>query len=615
MKDAFRANMVDRFFNFIVGVAIIAELVLMFANVISRFFFEYSFRGSEELGELALVIIAFIGGAIAYPRGEHVAVEIVYKILPPSWHETLRAVAAWIVVLTSSVAAVLSVQIVFSATIKNMTSVLSINKAWYTLPMIIGFLLITYYGLRRLWSYPRKNSLITGVVSLSVFLLGVMTKPIWVNVLDGGAGLGLTLAVFIVFLFIGVPIGFVLAAGALLYLYVSGTVASTAVALTMQNSLMNFVLLAIPFFVMAGYIMTEGGLSQRLIHFVVSLVGRVRGGLFHVIIVVTYIVSGLSGSKVADVTAVGTTMNETLRRQGYDMGETAAVLASAAIMGETVPPCINMIVLGSISSLSIGTLFVAGLLPAVVMAIVLMILIAIRARMVGMPISAPVSLQEIGRRAIVAIPALIAPVLLVGGIVFGIGTPTEISSSAVVYSILLGLVVYREIDARAIWKLTVDSASMAGMVLFIISTASAFSWSLTIAQVPHEIAEAVIALAGNSATTFMLLSIAVLIVMGAMLEGLPAILIFAPLLLPIAPQFGINPLQLGIVLVLSMGVGNFLPPIGVGAYVCVSVSKTTLDEMMRHFLPYLTALLVGIVLIALVPWFSLVLPRAFDLIK
>jgi len=452
-------------------------------------------------------------------------------------------------------------------------------------------------------------------VSLSVFLLGVMTKPIWVNVLDGGAGLGLTLAVFIVFLFIGVPIGFVLAAGALLYLYVSGTVASTAVALTMQNSLMNFVLLAIPFFVMAGYIMTEGGLSQRLIHFVVSLVGRVRGGLFHVIIVVTYIVSGLSGSKVADVTAVGTTMNETLRRQGYDMGETAAVLASAAIMGETVPPCINMIVLGSISSLSIGTLFVAGLLPAVVMAIVLMILIAIRARMVGMPISAPVSLQEIGRRAIVAIPALIAPVLLVGGIVFGIGTPTEISSSAVVYSILLGLVVYREIDARAIWKLTVDSASMAGMVLFIISTASAFSWSLTIAQVPHEIAEAVIALAGNSATTFMLLSIAVLIVMGAMLEGLPAILIFAPLLLPIAPQFGINPLQLGIVLVLSMGVGNFLPPIGVGAYVCVSVSKTTLDEMMRHFLPYLTALLVGIVLIALVPWFSLVLPRAFDLIK
>jgi tripartite ATP-independent transporter DctM subunit len=359
--------------------------------------------------------------------------------------------------------------------------------------------------------------------------------------------------------------------------------------------------------------MTEGGLSQRLIHFVVSLAGRVRGGLYHVIIVVTYIVSGLSGSKVADVTAVGTTMNETLRREGYDMGETAAVLASAAIMGETVPPCINMIVLGSISTLSIGTLFVAGLLPAVVMAIVLMILIAIRARLVKMPISSPVQPKEILRRALIALPALFAPVLLVGGIVCGIGTPTEISSSAVVYSILLGLV-YREVNLRSIWNIIVDSASMAGMVLFIISTASAFSWSLTIAQVPHEIARAVIALAGKSGTIFMLLSIAVLILMGAILEGLPAILIFAPLLLPIAPRFGIHPLQVGIVLILSMGVGNFLPPIGVGAYVCVSVSKTTLDAMMSRFFPYLVTLLIGLILIALVPWFSLVLPRAFHLI-
>lgn len=465
MKTTLPSSRVDQFFNFLVGAALTAELVLMFSNVVSRFFFHYSFRGSEELGELTLTIIAFIGGAIAYPRGEHVSVEILYKVLPESWHQPLRAVAAWIVVLTSVVAAILSVQIVFITTIKNMTSILGINKACYTLPMIIGFLLIAYYGLRRLAGYPRKITLITGAVSLSVLLLGVVAKPLWAGLLDGNTGLGSTLVIFLVFLFIGVPIGFVLGAGAVFFLYVAGAVSVTAVALTMQNSLMNFVLLAVPFFVMAGYIMTEGGLSERLIHFVVSLVGRVRGGLYHVIIVVTYIVSGLSGSKVADVTAVGTTMNETLRREGYDMGETAAVLASAAIMGETVPPCINMIVLGSISTLSIGALFVAGLLPAVVMAIVLMVLIAIRARVVGMPVSSPVPCKEIRRRALIAIPALFAPLLLVGGIVFGIGTPTEISSSAVVYSILLGLVVYREVSLRGIWKLIVDSASMAGMVV------------------------------------------------------------------------------------------------------------------------------------------------------
>jgi len=401
----------------------------------------------------------------------------------------------------------------------------------------------------------------------------------------------------------------------MIYLFVSGTVATTAVPIAMQNSMMNFVLLAIPFFVMAGYVMTEGGLSRRLISFVMSLVGRVRGGLYHVIIVVTYIVSGLSGSKVADVTAVGTTMNETLRKEGYDPGETAAVLASAAVMGETVPPCINMLVLGSITTLSIGTLFVAGLLPAVVMAVVLMILISIRARMVGMPVSSGVPLKEIGRRSLIAIPALFAPVLLVGGIVAGIGTPTEISTSAVVYSIILGLFVYRELTLRAIWRMIVETASKAGMVLFIVSTASAFSWSLTVAQVPHEIAKLLILVAGSSPTGFMLLSIFVLIVMGAILEGLPAILIFAPLLLPIAPLFGINQVQYGLVLVISMGLGNFLPPIGVGAYVCVAVSKTTLEDMMRHMLPYLVALIIGIIIVALVPWFSLVLPRAFHMIN
>jgi len=234
---------------------------------------------------------------------------------------------------------------------------------------------------------------------------------------------------------------------------------------------------------------------------------------------------------------------------------------------------------------------------------------------VGMPVSSPVPFKEIMRRLVIAIPALIAPVLLVGGIVSGIGTATEISSSTVVYAIILGIAVYRELTLGKLWKIILDTASMSGMVLFIVSTASAFSWSLTVAQVPHEMARILIAISGNSGTVFLLLSITVLIVMGAILEGLPAILIFAPLLLPIAPQFGVNPLQLGILLVLSMGVGNFLPPIGVGAYVCISVSKTTLEDMMRHYFPYLIALLVGIVFIALVPWFSLVLPRAFNLIK
>jgi tripartite ATP-independent transporter DctM subunit len=609
------AGGVDQFFKFIVGVAIIAELVVMFSNVVIRWLFGTSFHGIEEVGELALIVIAFIGGAIAYPRGEHVAVELLFKMLPKRWHESIEVLATWILVGISFIGAVLSIQIVFLTTLANKTSILRISQAWFTLPMIIGLLLLTFYGVQKVWRYPRKKVLMTGALVLIVFLLGMFTQPLWISAFDSKSGLVFTLVAVAFLLFIGIPIGFVLAAGSMLYLYVSKTVDTTAVPIAMQNSMMNFVLLAIPFFVMAGFVMTDGGLSRRLIHFVMSLVGRVRGGLYHVIILVTYIVSGLSGSKVADVTAVGTTMNDTLRKEGYDPGETAAVLASAAVMGETVPPCINMLVLGSISTLSIGTLFVAGIVPAVVMAIVLMILIAIRARLVGMPVSPRVPAKEVGRRAIIAIPALVAPVLLIGGIVAGIGTPTEISTSAVVYSVVLGLFVYRELRLRALWDMAVETAAKAGMVLFIVSNASAFSWSLTVAQVPHEIAGLLISLAGNSTTIFMLLSVFVLIVMGAVLEGLPAILIFAPLLLPIAPQFGINPLQYGLVLILSMGLGNFLPPLGVGAYVCVSVSKTTLEDMMRRMFPYIVALLAGIFIVALVPWFTTVLPKAFHLIN
>jgi len=606
---------IDGFFNFIVGTAILVELIVMFGNVLTRFFLDFSFHGIEEAGELSLMIIAFIGGAIAYPRGDHVAVELIYKILPYRWHSAVEAATNWIIVGISLVGAVLSTQIVFITTLNNKTAILQISQAWYTLPMIVGLLLLTYYGLVKLWFLPRRAVLVTGGILLAVFVAGLFTQSIWMELFDSRTGLGLTLSVVVAFLCLGVPIGFILAGGSILYLFISKTIGPTAVAIGMQNSMMNFVLLAIPFFVMAGYVMTEGGLSYRLVHFVISLVGRIRGGLYHVIIVVTYIVSGLSGSKVADVTAVGTTMNETLRKEGYDPGETAAVLASAAVMGETVPPCINMLVLGSITTLSISTLFVAGLLPALVMAVVLMMLIAIRARMVHLPKSTPVPLREIGRRAIIAIPALVAPVLLVGGIIAGIGTPTEISTSAVVYSVLLGMFLYRELTLPAIWHIVVETASKAGMVLFIVSTASAFSWSLTVAQVPHEIARLLLSVAGTSSIIFMLLSIVVLIIMGAVLEGMPAILIFAPLLLPMAPLFGINPVQFGLVLVISMGLGNFLPPVGVGAYVCVAVSKTTLEEMMRHLVPYIIALLIGILLVAFVPWFSLALPKAFGMIN
>jgi len=424
--------------------------------------------------------------------------------------------------------------------------------------------------------------------------------------------LSVAFAIFALQLLLGVPIGFALLMVTLLYLYTSNIVPLSVVPINMQAGISSFVMLSIPFFVLAGYVMTEGGLSRRLTEFVITLVGRFRGGMLQVVVVCMYIMSGISGSKVADVAAVGTTIKGVMNKEGYDPGETAAVLASCAIMGETVPPSIAMLVLASVTSLSIGTLFVAGLLPAAIMAVCLMVLIYFRsASRAGSTRKA--SLAQITKAGLSAIPALVAPILLIGGIVSGIATPTEVSSTAVVYALILAVIFYRALNAKQFWNVMAKTAAQAGMVLFITSTASTFSWSLTLAKMPQQIA-AWFAFLHGSSWLFMLATIVTLVLMGALLEGLPALLIFGPLLLPMAPLFGVDPLQYGIVIIIAMGMGAFSPPIGVGMFVTCSICDTSMENATRHMVPYLAVLVMGILLVAFIPWFSLIVPKLMGLI-
>jgi len=491
---------------------------------------------------------------------------------------------------------------------------LGINVGWFSLPIVLGQAFLAYFSLQRLWSLPRRYALIVGVCVALAVVFVMSTYSVWVSSVNDAGLLTVTIASLAVLLLIGVPIGFVLQCATVIYLYIKHTVPLTIIPMMMQQGISSFVMLAIPFFIMVGYIMTEGGISRRLTEFIMAVVGRVRGGLLHVIVVVMYVVSGLSGSKVADVAAVGTTMNKVLREHGYDPGESAAVLAASAVMGETVPPSIAMLVLGAITTLSIGTLFIAGLLPAVVMGICIMILIAIRATLKKWRVEKGAGLSEIGRKFLTSIPAFLAPLILIGGIVTGVATPTEVSSTVVVYALILSIVFYRELSVATLWKTLADTASKTGMVLLIIASASAFSWTLTVAQVPYKIGIFMTTMVGSPAI-FMLISIVILIITGAVLEGLPALVVFGPLLLPFAPVFGINPVQYGIVMIICNGIGAFLPPIGMGAYVCCSVCETSIESVTHKILPYLIFIMIGVLLIAFVPWFSLILPRVFGFIK
>jgi tripartite ATP-independent transporter DctM subunit len=601
---------IERLAEVIVVFALLAELGAMFGNVICRAFFHSSLLWSLEIGELALVVMTFVGGAVAYPRNEHMALHAIIQRLPERWHTSIAAFGHWQVFAMALAGAWLSYEMMVSRWGER-TLYLGLSVAWFAVPMIAGMGLLAWFSMLRLRLLPRRRVALSG--ALLALLLAALFSATQLLGPDARAfALPVAFTVFALQLILGVPIGFALLMISLVYLYVSRMVPLSVIPINLQAGISSFVMLSIPFFVLAGYVMTEGGLSKRLTSFIIALVGRMRGGLLQVIVICMYIMSGISGSKVADVAAVGTTMKDVMKKNRYDPGETAAVLASSAIMGETVPPSIAMLVLASVTSLSIGTLFVAGLLPAAVMAVCLMVLIYVRA---GKHPDTPRSYspREIGRAALEAVPALIAPLILIGGIVSGLATPTEVSSTAVVYAILVSVFFYKALSLEGFWRVMVDTSAKAGMVLFITSTASTFSWSLTLAKIPQQIASLLGVLEGSS-WLFMLGTVVTLVLMGALLEGLPALLIFGPLLLPVAPLFGIDPLQYGIVMIIAMGVGAFSPPIGVGMYVTCSICETTMESATRHMLPYLAVLAIGLALVAFVPWFTLIAPRLLHMI-
>jgi tripartite ATP-independent transporter DctM subunit len=322
-----------------------------------------------------------------------------------------------------------------------------------------------------------------------------------------------------------------------------------------------------------------------------------------------YIVSGLSGSKPADVAAVGTVMRDELT-QRHGAGEGAAVLAASAIMGETVPPSIAMLIVGSITNLSIAALFIAGFVPALVMALCLMGLIWLRARRAGSPRIARVPARSMLKAALVAIPPLLMPVIMIVGILMGIATPTEIAAFAVIYGLVLALFIYREMNLRSFVRAVIDTAALTGVLLFIFAAASGFSWTLTVAYLPQRLI-ALLQSMGNNTAIFMVGSIVLLIVVGVLLEGLPSLQVLAPLLLPIAGQIGLSELHYALVLIISMGIGGFMPLAGIGFYVCCAVMRTGIEDASHAMIPYLVMVIIGLLIVAFVPWFALFLPHYF----
>jgi C4-dicarboxylate transporter DctM subunit len=420
-------------------------------------------------------------------------------------------------------------------------------------------------------------------------------------------------AAFLALLLLAVPVAFTVGAAGFLGLWWSDRYPLAIVVQQMFQGVDSFVLLAIPLFVLAGALMETGGIARRLVRFAQALVGWVRGGLAIAVVIAEYIFSGISGSTIADVSAIGSTMIAPMTRAGYKPEDAVSVVAAASAMGILVPPCILMIVIGSIANVSVAALFAAGFVPALVLAAAIVAYIYIEARRGGMAPPRASSLGEVGRSFVAALVPLGLPAIIFGGILGGVVTPTEAAVLAVFYAAIVGLFVYREITWAQLPGILVQSTVVTAAVCFLLGTAAVVAWMLAVQQVPARLAALMTSLAGGPAL-FLVLSALLFIAFGAVLEGLPAVVILLPTFLPVVKQLGIDVVHYSIVVVAATGIGLFLPPIGVGLFIACGIANVSMDRVTRAMLPYVLFLSLGLLAVIFVPWFTLILPRLLKLV-
>ena len=582
-------------------IALVAEVVVLFCGVTARYVFHTPLIWSDELASIIFLWLAMFGAAIAVQRGGHMRLSYLMDRLPASG----RAIAE---VLQ------LGVPLLLAALLLSASLDYSDDQSYIETPAL------GWSGLVRAAAMPTGLAVIGLSAALQLLhhrtwdllagaaLLGVVAVVLWLaSPLLHGIGNWNLLIFFVLLLGAGVlsglPIAFGFSLATIAYLLTTTSTPLSIVVGRMDEGMSSLILLAVPLFVLLGQLMDMTGLARVLVAFLAALVGHVRAGLSYVLIGAILLVSGISGSKTADMAAVAPVLFPEMKRRGANEGELIALLAASGAMSETIPPSIVLIVIGSVTSVSIAGLFTAGLLPGIFLAVVLALMArrsAGRENLAGVK-RAPA--REVWRSFIVAIPALLLPFVIRGAVVEGVATATEVSTIGVVYTLIVGILVYRQFDWRRIYPMLIDTAALSGAILLIIGGATAMAWALTQSGFSQALATFMSGLPGGR-WSFLGISIVVFTVLGSVLEGIPAMVLFGPLLFPVAKTLGVNDLHYAVVVILAMGIGLFSPPFGLGYYAACIIGRVPPEVGLKRIWPYLGALVVGIVVIALVPWLS-----------
>jgi tripartite ATP-independent transporter DctM subunit len=580
---------------------VLAEIGVLLAGVIARYVLQSPLVWSDELASLLFLWLAMLGSVIALQRGEHMRLTAVVSGMSPVWRARMEALALCAVAIFLLLIVAPAWDYADDEWFIE-TPALGIQNTFRAAALPAGAVLMILNAITRLLRLGLKDALF-GVVSLAM----IAAVLHWTAPILREAG-NLNLILFFVALLgagvlLSVPIGFAFGLATLAYLATLTRTPLTVVVSRMDEGMSSLILLAVPLFVFLGALIEMTGMARAMVAFLASMLGHVKGGLSYVLLGGMYLVSGISGSKAADMAAIAPVLFPEMIKRGSHEGELVSLLAASGAMSETIPPSLVLITIGSVTGVSIAALFTGGMLPAVVLAIALAFIARYRARAEDMRGVKRASGKTMLRTFLIALPALALPFLIRAAVIEGIATATEVSTIGIAYSVIAGLFIYRQFDWRRIYPMLVETAALSGAILLIIGTATGMAWALTQSGFSRQLAQGIASMPGGAAG-FIAVSIVAFVILGSVLEGIPAIVLFGPLLFPSARAAGVNEVHYAMIVILAMGIGLFAPPFGVGYYAACAIGRVSPDAAMRRIWPYLAAVLVGLIVVAAVPWFS-----------
>jgi tripartite ATP-independent transporter DctM subunit len=582
---------------------VVAEVIVLFVGIISRYVLHAPIVWSDELAGILFLWLAMLGSVVAFQRAEHMRMTAVIGMIRPEARLFLdvfaTAASLAFLLLVIHPAYEFAADEVFVT-----TPALGIVNTWRAAALPVGIGLMLIVAILRLLATANVKHLVAAVAAVAVLigilaLLAPVLKPLG----------NLNLLIFFVFIvgamvFAAVPIAFAFGLATIGYISLTTSTPDVVVIGRMDEGMSHLILLAVPLFVFLGLLIEMTGMARAMVGFLASLLGHVRGGLQYVLVGAMYLVSGISGSKAADMAAVAPVLFPEMTKRGAKRGDLVALLAATGAQTETIPPSLVLITIGSVTGVSIAALFTGGLLPAIVLAIGLCAVVWWRYRREDLSHVQRATGREIGRAFLIAIPAIALPFVIRAAVVEGVATATEVSTIGIVYSILAGLLIYRQFDWRRLYPMLVETAALSGAILFIIGAATGMAWALTQSGFSASLAKFMTSLPGG-VPVFLVVTIIAFVILGSVLEGIPAIVLFGPLLFPIARQVGVHEVHYAMVVVLAMGIGLFAPPFGVGYYAACAISRIHPDEGMGPIVAYIIALLIGTLVVAAVPWISI----------